>query len=142
MEQNSQICPQLIPTIVDTAVGMNTDYIVSLRLTMGASHQPGFTIGPACRRALFRVGSALECNWRVEGPGVAPHHLMLMWKLGELTLVDVGAGNLLVDDQPFSLCRTVENARISFGSARIVVERMPQSQMPVALGPTGIRSHV
>ncbi len=118
-----------------------TEYIVSLRLTSGTSAQRGFTIGPACKRALFRVGSALECNWRVEGPTVAPHHLMLMWKLGELTVVDVGAGQLLVDDHPLFLCQTVENARISFGSALIIVERVPQAQMPAVLNTTGILCH-
>ncbi len=102
---------------------MSFDEIVSLRLERGSSPTRGFTLGPQVPRAIFRVGSALECNWRVEGPGVAPHHLMLLWKSGVLTLVNVGAGDLYCDGEAFSLTRVVDTGRIAFASALIVVAR-------------------
>ena len=117
---------------------MKLDSIVSLRLARGVSRHRGFTLGPDCRRALFRVGSAAECNWRVHGPGVAPHHFMLLWKAGELTLVDVGAGDLWLDGAGVTLCQTIETGCISFAGATILVERIRHAKMPVTLDATGI----
>lgn len=96
-----------------------------LGLVAGSSEERGFALGPG--RALFRVGSAKECNWRVSGPGIAPHHLMLLWSERVLTVVDVGAGNLFVNGEAFHLCRAVESGRIQFGSGEILVTR----SMPV-----------
>jgi len=119
---------------------MGTDEIVSLRLVRGASPFRGFTLNSDCTRALFRVGCALECNWQVQGPGVAPHHLMLLWKAGELTIVDCGSGHLYVDGEPFSLSRTIETGTIAFGGAAIVVARLQKTTMPAALDTAGIES--
>tara|TARA_R110002096_G_scaffold143328_2_gene299146 strand:- start:2587 stop:2964 length:378 start_codon:yes stop_codon:yes gene_type:complete len=116
---------------------MSIEQIVSLRLVRGASRFRGFTLNPDCSRALFRVGSAIECNWQVQGPGVAPHHLMLLWKGGELTLVDVGAGHLYVDGESFILSRTIVTGTIAFASAAIVVERLPKTNAPATMDVTG-----
>ncbi len=116
---------------------MRIDEIVSLRLLRGESRFRGFTLTADCTRALFRVGSALECNWQVHGPGVAPHHLMLLWKGGELTLVDVGAGHLYLDGASFFLSRIVESGTIAFASAAIVVQRLPKRIVPALESTTG-----
>lgn len=98
------------------------EILVSLRLVAGKSPSPGCTLSSRQRRALFRVGSAPECNWRVHGPGVASHHCMLMWNGQELTVVDVGAGELFVDDRAVCGTAVVHSGRIRFGSAAIVVD--------------------
>ena len=100
--------------------------IYSLRLVAGKSAERGFTLSSACRRALFRVGCALECNWRVFAPGVADHHFMLMWNGLVLTIVDVGAGDLWVDGKSFHLCTAIGSARIQVGSAAMVVDHSTQ----------------
>lgn len=109
---------------------MGIDEIVSLRLERGTSQVRGFTLDSACPRALFRIGTAIECNWQVQGPGIAPHHLMLLWKAGVLTLVDVGAGNVYVDGEAFTLSRTIRCGRIVFASAEICIRRLPKREMP------------
>ncbi len=116
---------------------MQTNYVVSLQLTRGQSRHRRFVLGADCHRALFRVGCAPECNWRVYGPGVSSHHLMLLWKFGELTLVDVGAGDLWLDGQSFVLTRTIVSGRIRFASAEIIVERSLDTTMPAAIDATG-----
>lgn len=115
---------------------MRIDEIVTLRLVRGVSSVRGFSLNSDGSRALFRVGSAAECNWQVQGPGIAAHHLMLLWKAGELTIVDVGAGHLYVDGEPFVLSRTIESGTIAFASAAIAVERLPKPTMPVAMDTT------
>ena len=95
-----------------------------LRLTRGISDQRGFTLRPGPGRALFRVGSAVECNWRVHGPSIAPHHLMLMWSGSILTLVDVGAGDLWIDGEAFVQCKQIHEGRIQFGTGEILVSDM------------------
>lgn len=111
---------------------MHPREIVHITLSRGTSRKRGFTLGADCPRALFRVGTAPECNWRVFGPGVMPHHFMLLWKTGTLTLIDAGAGALLVDGAPAKSCRSIGSARIQFASAEIVVARTIPKKMPVA----------
>ncbi len=85
---------------------------------------------------MFRVGSALECNWRVCGPGIAPHHLMILWSGFILSVVDVGAGDLFIDGEPFYLSRDIVDGRIQFGSGEILVSTVspiliePASTLP------------
>lgn len=100
---------------------------LQLGLISGASSQRGFSLRAGRARALFRVGSACECNWRVTGPGIAPHHLMILWSGRVLSVVDVGAGSLFVDGKPFYLYREIQSGRIQFGSGEILVS----SAMPV-----------
>jgi hypothetical protein len=109
---------------------MTKRQIYSLRLVEGESDERGFTLSSACRRALFRVGCALECNWQVFAPGVADHHFMLMWNGLVLTIVDVGAGDLWVDGKSFHLSTSIISARIQFGSAAMVVDRSFQDLSP------------
>jgi len=111
---------------------------ITLRLVKGASLYRAFTLNPACAKAMFRVGSAAECNWQVCAPGVAGHHLMLLWKAGELTLVDVGAGNLWVDGEPIHWSRRIVTGYIAFAEAGIVVERTLETAMPATRGVAGI----
>ena len=108
---------------------MTSPQIFSMRLIAGRSKHPGFTLSSSCSRALFRVGSALECNWRVQAAGVADHHFMLLWNSVELSIVDVGAGDLWVDGENFHLTRSLHSARIDFGSASIVVDRGPHRSL-------------
>ncbi|MCP4445526.1 MAG: hypothetical protein GY811_09315 [Myxococcales bacterium] len=105
---------------------MESNAVVSLILVLGESRHRCFSLNTECRRALFRIGSGAECNWRVHGIGIAHHHLMLLWKAGELTVINVGADDLFVDGQPVARSLVVASAHITFGSAAIVVERGPK----------------
>jgi predicted component of type VI protein secretion system len=98
------------------------EHLVSLRLVSGESKHSGFTLSSRQDRAMFRVGAALECNWRIYGAGVALHHCLLMWNGRDLTVVDVGAGDLWVDETRVSGTAVVHSGRIRFGSATIVVD--------------------
>ena len=100
------------------------DSTLSMRLVRGDSTHHSFCLGTSIPRAIFRVGSALECNWRVTAPGVAPHHFMLLWNGRTLTVIDVGAGDLWVDNQAFRLSAVVNFGQISFGSAIISIEQV------------------
>ena len=63
---------------------------------------------------------------------------MLLWKLGTLSLVDVGAGDLWVDGEPVALSLVLAAGIISFGCAEIVVEKVPKRAMPTAQDAAGI----
>ena len=96
--------------------------ICSLRLVEGTSQSPGFTLTSALRRAVLRVGSARECNWRVHGEGVQKHHFMFMWNGAALTVIDVGVDDLFVNGEAISLTKDLRSGRVDFGSAAIVVD--------------------
>ncbi len=110
------------------------DTVLSMRLVAGKSKDAGFCLSSEIPRAIFRVGQAPECNWRIEGRGIANHHCMMLWNGRFLTLIDVGAGDLWLDNQSFYLTAVVNAGTISFGSAVIVVEpivRMRAEAPPV-----------
>lgn len=109
--------------------------ICSLRLVKGKSKSKGFTLSSSVRRAVFRVGSARECNWRVYGEGVQKHHFMLLWNGHSLTVIDVGATDLRVNGEAVSLCKTLRSGRVDFGSAAIAVDQCSHDVAPGKLRP-------
>lgn len=54
---------------------------------------------------------------------------MLMWNGSKLSVVDVGAGNLLVNGKGIQLSRELLLGRIDFGSAAIVVDQCAESRL-------------
>lgn len=106
---------------------MKKHRVCTLQLVSGCSKERDFTLSSAMRRAVFRVGTALECNWRVHGEGVADHHFMLMWNGSILSVVDVGAPNLRVNGESIVLSTTLFSGRIDFGSAAMIVDQCLQA---------------
>lgn len=105
-----------------------------MRLVRGESSRHSICLNASIPRAIFRVGSGVECNWRVNAAGVHAHHLMLLWNGRCLTAIDVGAGDLWVDNQAFQLSAVVNFGQISFGSAIISIEQIVRLSS-VATGP-------
>jgi hypothetical protein len=120
---------------------MRRKQVCSLKLVVGESSARGFSLSASCRRAIFRVGAAPECNWRVSAEGVADHHFMMMWNGVVLSVIDVGARDLLVNGKEISLSTVLVSGRIEFGSAAIVVEQHWQGWTETPL-PCAIREVV
>jgi len=99
-----------------------TKNLTSVRLFAGLSENVGWTFTASISRALFRVGSGMSCNWRIQAPGVLENHFMLLWDGSNLTLIDVGAGVVRVDGQIVRGTAIVRTGRVEFGGAAIVID--------------------
>jgi hypothetical protein len=99
-----------------------SDTLVSLRLTAGESQYSGFTLSSRQKRALFRVGSASQCNWRVYGEGVAAHHFLMLWNGSQLSVIRAGRDEVYCDSQEVESSTVIRSGCIKFGGASITVD--------------------
>jgi hypothetical protein len=68
------------------------------------------------------IGTAVDCHWRVAGPGIAAHHLHVHWTGDALWVAPAGQEPVFVDSQRLGgWTQLGRGATIQFGVARLLV---------------------
>ena len=91
-------------------------------LVAGWSPRTRWSFGDNAGPVQVVIGTAVDCHWRITGPGIAAHHLLVHWTGEALWAAPAGPDQVFVDSHRLAGWHPLHpGARLGLGAARLVV---------------------